>query len=1057
MMADKQGLLGAQMEPSGAESPPAPGRDQREAYEEDWYRSLRALAERQQHLADQDEEPDEDEQGETPGTVATSVLGENDTPPLDSAEEAAEKPVETPDAAVEDAPAAQAPGWDAAETAIDVPSAPASIFETDSEPHLRIVPPVEDSVVADGAEELTGQEPPTEELVGTDVSAERLGETESVERSVDTDHTWEAEPSTEIQETEPALEGPPETWDLDPAAAVDAAVEAAEPAEVGAEAPDVPDAAAVVAGPEAPEPVRASLSSTDPNERSIALQELAAGELSDAETHRVEAMLLDPEADIRRLALDTLARRPDRVGQGAIWQALQDPTDEVRAAAVDLAARRGNVEAVAALLSARDWPQTQAAVLRALPEIVGETPIDDEALGRMLGAVGDLEAPITDEERSAVARLALGVGSRRILDALSWPDVPRLGAVRLLAHDRSPGSLRELAMHRGDPLEEIAEIAQRAADELAEAEAARTLVTSGATQDGAQDGAQDAPAGRPAAPPTASEEEADRITSLARALLDEDPTVRHLALSGLAGMDRGSIATWVRDAITTADPSQLPLAASTAQMLRLVEGAAEILDAASELSADARQAFVEVLASFLMPPEQLAGLLSQVREPHQGNAIRMAWQIGGPPLLPHLRPYLDAPASAVRQAVLDVFAESGDPSAIDVARVVLETDVAPAVRARAVRLLGSTSGPLPPGAIVRALSDPDPEVRATAIETLPDVEGAEVIDALTSSLSDQDDRVRLTAAKRLATRIEDHEPVWAALRRAPEAGRGDIIGSFERVREGSLTRFALERLRSPDQEERALAVEVCGWGTGPGCVEGAIHALLDPSAIVRRAATVALGRLRDPAAAKALGKALGDPDPEVRIGVVQALGVIDDEAVLGFLVSALNDPDPRVRDVTSQVLTEWSSPAVARRLAGVLAVPRLREAATDLLTRIGAPAVELLIDVLMQHNPAVVPTVGELLARIARPEELLSRLDAVEPERRLRGVEALGAIGGPEAADALVRSVADPDERIRARAAQLLPDLGDPRAEDALMGLLRDPIPAVVAAAQEALTRLSSG
>jgi HEAT repeat protein len=358
--------------------------------------------------------------------------------------------------------------------------------------------------------------------------------------------------------------------------------------------------------------------------------------------------------------------------------------------------------------------------------------------------------------------------------------------------------------------------------------------------------------------------------------------------------------------------------------------------------------------------------------------------------------------------------------------------------------------------VVRALSDPDPEVRATAIETLPDVDGAEAVDALTASLSDQDDRVRLAAATRLAARAADPELVWAALRRAPEAGRGEIIASFERVRSGSLTHMALERLRSPDLEERALAVEVCGWGASPGCVEGAIQALLDPAATVRRAATVSLGRLRDPAAANALGKALGDPDPEVRIGVVRALGVIDDEAVLGFLVSALNDPDPRVRDVTSQVLTEWSSPAVARRLAGVLAVPRLREAATDLLTRIGSPAVELLIDVLMQHNPAVVPTVGELLQRIARPEEFLARLDAVEPERRLRGIEALGAIGGPAATDALLRSVSDPDERIRGRAAQLLADLGDPRARDALTGLLRDPIPGVVAAAQEALARLSA-
>jgi HEAT repeat protein len=56
--------------------------------------------------------------------------------------------------------------------------------------------------------------------------------------------------------------------------------------------------------------------------------------------------------------------------------------------------------------------------------------------------------------------------------------------------------------------------------------------------------------------------------------------------------------------------------------------------------------------------------------------------------------------------------------------------------------------------------------------------------------------------------------------------------------------------------------------------------------------------------------------------------------------------------------------------------------------------------------------------------------------------------------NALLRSVSDPDERIRARAAQLLGELGDPRAKDALVGLLRDPIPGVVAAAQDALTRL---
>jgi len=69
MMADKQGLLGARsMEPpdddgSGSHSSGGPVRDDREAYEEDWYRSLRSLAERQQLLADQEEEKEEGEEG----------------------------------------------------------------------------------------------------------------------------------------------------------------------------------------------------------------------------------------------------------------------------------------------------------------------------------------------------------------------------------------------------------------------------------------------------------------------------------------------------------------------------------------------------------------------------------------------------------------------------------------------------------------------------------------------------------------------------------------------------------------------------------------------------------------------------------------------------------------------------------------------------------------------------------------------------------------------------------------------------------------------------------
>jgi HEAT repeat protein len=1068
MMADKQGLLGARSAEDADDARPTTDAfgaavDEREAYEEDWYRSLRALAERQALLAEPEEaedaeltadqepqepepsfeaqvEPEHEPLPEGPQDLEADAADAWQEPAADEAHDGGEaadgiehEMPESPDATSEwdelvaehAEPSGGEPAFEAfdeqprqeSEAESESEAEAESEAESEGEPHLRIVPAPADEegedapVDGDGTAELVSEEVvPTEweaphELADPDAEAP-VGESEGPVEDATLEISVPGFEADEADESEPEL-----------AAFAD-------------------DAPAALAPPVAePEPEVPSLTSTDPFVRRLALEELASRDLSEADTHRVEALMLDPEMAIRRLALETLGRRPDRVDAEAIRQALQDPTDEVRAVAVGLAARRGDVAPIAQFLAARDWPLTNREVRRLLPEVIAAEPIDDDAMRRVLEAVGDLDPAPQPAERPSLAQLALALGSRRILDALSWPDVPRLGAIRLLSFDHSPVVLRELAAHSGDPIEEIREAAASAIEELVRDEAARERIPTGDSAPSSDDGA-------------------DRIASLARALLDDDATVRHLALSGLAGMDRGAIAGWVREAIGSGDPSRLSLAASTAQQLRLVEGAADILDAAAGLPVDARHGLLEALTSFVMPPDQLAGLLGQTRGPRQPEAIRMLWQIGGPQMLAHLRPYLDDPSAPVRLAVLDVFAESGDPSAVDVARIALETDVAPAVRARAVRLLAQLTATPPVATVIRALSDPDPDVRATAIETLPDVDGPEAIDALTSSLSDQDDRVRLAAAKRLAARAADPELVWSSLRQAPDAGRDDIIASFERVRSGSLTQIALERLRSPDQEERSLAVEVCGWGASPGCVEGAIQALLDPSALVRRSATIALGRLRDPAAAKALGKALGDPDPEVRVGVVRALGVIDDETVLGFLVSALNDPDPRVREVTSQVLTEWSSPAVARRLAGVLAVPRLREAATDLLTRIGPPAVELLIDVLMQNNPAVVPTVGELLRRIARPEEFLARLDAVEPERRLRGVQALGAIGGPDAVNALLRSVSDPDERIRARAAQLLGDLGEPRAKEALVGLLRDPIPGVVAAAQDALARL---
>jgi len=408
-------------------------------------------------------------------------------------------------------------------------------------------------------------------------------------------------------------------------------------------------------------------------------------------------------------------------------------------------------------------------------------------------------------------------------------------------------------------------------------------------------------------------------------------------------------------------------------------------------------------------------------------------------------------------AVLEVMGESGDPSCVDVARFVLDTDQSPLLRAAAVRVIARTSIDASP-AMTRAMADLDAVVRATAVEELTVGLGREADPFLLQGLSDADEQVRRAAMNHLASREDnDHEFVWSALRQCRPEERNELGSVFSHSNPAALTELALVHYGSPDHEERVLALELAGWSGSQACLEASIQSLQDPVPAVRAAAASALGRLRDTSAVRALGNAIGDSFPEVRVEAVRALGVIDDEAVLGFLVAALQDADPGVRTVASEVLTQWSSPAVAKRLAGVLAVPNLRGAATDLLRKIGPSSQELLIDVLLHGTAEVVPIVGGLLGEVVGVARLAERLGSTEADARLRAVEAIGAIGGPDAVGPLIGVLSDPDERIRLRATQLLATLGDPRGADAIVAaVLNDPVPEVVAAAEGALYRLGA-
>src|SRR5207247_6731954 len=102
------------------------------------------------------------------------------------------------------------------------------------------------------------------------------------------------------------------------------------------------------------------------------------------------------------------------------------------------------------------------------------------------------------------------------------------------------------------------------------------------------------------------------------------------------------------------------------------------------------------------------------------TAVGLAWQVGGRAILPHLSELLADTAGAVRMAVIEVLAESADPSATTLALERLANDASAAVRATAIHALSGSDPSVRRGALSRALADPDPDVRSTAVEALPD-------------------------------------------------------------------------------------------------------------------------------------------------------------------------------------------------------------------------------------------------------------------------------------------------------------------------------------------------
>jgi HEAT repeat protein len=800
-------------------------------------------------------------------------------------------------------------------------------------------------------------------------------------------------------------------------------------------------------------PVDASLLRSPPPERRETLAHMMASGIDQGGAEAVARVLVaDPDAESRWMAAETLARSQARLPLGVIQRALGDPQDRIRAAAVRLAALRGpaSFPLLIPLVPQRRWPMAQSAALETLRRILDDQGhLPDAELRLLLTGVAAMDPPPLRAERPALEAIARAIGTERLRSHLGGSEPERLGAARLLLSEASPSALRAVSGLADDPSDEVRRAAASATHLLGQYRGV---------------GRAESTEGTPSAVPTSEEssaevpEEPDLLSSLAAALADPEPAVRTQAESALERAPGRMLTEWTIGALEGTSAEEAARAALVIERLRLSPAAEALLKRASGSSAEARAPYLGALSALGLDPAELAALVRAVDPSNRQEAVRLAWQIGGRAVLPSLQTLLDDTAGPVRMAVMEVLAESGEPSALEIAKDLLANDSSAAVRATAVYTLAKSERRTRLAALSRALADPDPDVRATAVEALPRGQAADVMDLLLPAVQDPDERVWQASLRHLAA-LPDHELplLWAALRESPAAKREEFVRSIERRDPDRLASLAVHNAHAPDPADRVLATELAARAGTRESTDTVVAALSDPDPLVRRTAAAAMTTLRTPGAVGALTRSLADPQVDVRVEAVRALGMIDDDGVPPVLIATLKDPELRVREMAAEALTLWHSPAVARQLAAALASPDLRRPAGDVLARIGLTAVEPLVDVAADDNVEAAAAAGAVLERIAGASAFAKSLSSVDPQERLRAVQVLGAMGGSVAAEALLDALSDPDVRIRVRAATLLGGMGELRALTQLRRMfLSDPVSEVAAAAESALRMLGS-
>jgi HEAT repeat protein len=284
------------------------------------------------------------------------------------------------------------------------------------------------------------------------------------------------------------------------------------------------------------------------------------------------------------------------------------------------------------------------------------------------------------------------------------------------------------------------------------------------------------------------------------------------------------------------------------------------------------------------------------------------------------------------------------------------TTAHPTVRARVAETLGKSKDKSAIPALLDALKDQYFTVRASAALALGNIGDAQVIPSLLPLLKDKDGEVRSAACVAIAkfrdpstfddiTNILLDDPLIEVRQSAARA-----LGE---TKHPATIPFLMEALRDSswwfEREQAAADLMNAIEKMGPAVVEPLIEALGDKEGTVRKYAAIMLGNLADVRAIEELGMALYDLHHEVGEVAAQALAKIGAPAV-DILIESLSHPEAAIREHAVIALAKIQDPRV---------VPVLIEMLQDPERTVKMQAMQALADL---HDQRAIPVLQEIVS-----------------------------------------------------------------------------------------------